>query len=115
MRGDRYHHRDAGLAALVRMVRMKAAGKSSSTPRNKIVSLAVILLAAALAIYAAYEADTRPTSSDSSIDADVVHVAAAVGGRVIGIAVAENTRVAKDDLLFQIDPVPYRLAVAQAD
>jgi multidrug efflux system membrane fusion protein len=93
---------------------MKTAGKPSFTSGARLVSVAIILLAIILAVYAAYESDTRPSTSDSSIDADVVHVAAEVGGRVIEIAVSENTPVAKDDLLFQIDPVPYRLAVAQA-
>jgi multidrug efflux system membrane fusion protein len=96
------------------MVTMKAAGKPSFTSRSRLVSLAIVLLAIMLAVYAAYESDTRPSTSDSSIDADVVHVAAAVGGRVIRIAVSENTRVAKGDLLFQIDPVPYQLALMQA-
>jgi multidrug efflux system membrane fusion protein len=36
-----------------------------------------------------------------------------VGGRIIDIPVAENISVEKDALLFQIDPTPYRLAVAQ--
>ena len=35
--------------------------------------------------------------------------------RVIDIAVSENSHVSRDGLLFQIDPVPYRLAVAQAE
>ena len=37
------------------------------------------------------------------------------GGRIIEIAVSENARVAKDALLFQIDPVPYQIVVAQAE
>ena len=73
---------------------MKAAGKPKARARGKLISLAIVLLAVALAVLAAYESDTRPTTSDSTIDADVVHVAAAVGGRVIQIAVAENMRVA---------------------
>jgi multidrug efflux system membrane fusion protein len=93
---------------------MKAAGKPNAASRGKLISLAIILMGVGFAVFAAYESDTRPTTSDSSLDADVVHVAAAVGGRVIEIAVAENTRVAKGDLLFQIDPVPYRFAVEQA-
>jgi multidrug efflux system membrane fusion protein len=71
-------------------------------------------LAVALAVYALRESDAHPTSSDASIDADVVHVAAAVGGRIIELPVVENMRVAKGSLLFQIDPLPYRLAVEQA-
>jgi membrane fusion protein, multidrug efflux system len=92
---------------------MKAAGKSTFKLRNSLISLAIIVLAVVLAVYAGYESDTRPSSSDSSIDADVVHVAAEVGGRIIEIAVSENMRVKKGDLLFQIDPVPHQLAVAQ--
>ncbi len=55
-----------------------------------------------------------PLTDDATIDADVVHVASAVGGRIIDIPVAENVHAAKGDLLFQIDPAPYRLAVEQA-
>jgi len=37
-----------------------------------------------------------------------------VGGRIIRVPVEENQHVSKGDVLFEIDPVPYRLAVAQA-
>ena len=76
--------------------------------------LGVILLATGLGSYVGFSVKTQPTSDDASIDADVVHVAAAVGGRLIQIGVRENSRVKKGTLLFQIDPVPYQLAVAQA-
>jgi len=78
-----------------------------------LISVAIIVLGVALALYALHESFVRPTSSDSSIDADIVHVAAAVGGRIIELPVSENERVAKGDLLFQIDPYPYRLVVEQ--
>jgi membrane fusion protein, multidrug efflux system len=97
------------------MVAMKAAGKSHSATRGKLISLMIIMLAAAIALYTLHGTYVYPTTSDSSIDADVEHVAAAVGGRVLEIPVVENARVAKGDLLFQIDPVPYQLAVAQAE
>ena len=79
------------------------------------VSLAIILGAVALGFYVFRQVEQRPSSDDATIDADVVHVAAAVGGRITAIRVAENDRVARDALLFQIDPVPYRLAVDQAE
>jgi multidrug efflux system membrane fusion protein len=94
---------------------METAGKSHATARGRLISLVIIVLAAALALYALRETSIRPTSSDSSIDADVVHVAAAVGGRIIELAVSENQRVAEGSLLFQLDPVPYQLAVAQTE
>jgi len=92
---------------------METAGKTRTMPRGRLISIAVVVLAAALALYAFHESNTHPTSSDSSIDADVVHVAAAVGGRIIQLPVVENLRVAEGSLLFQIDPLPYHLAVEQ--
>ena len=94
---------------------MKHAGKSHFATRGRLISVAIVALAVVVAVYAAHESRTHPTSSDSSIDADIVHVAAAVGGRILEMAVSENARVRKGDLLFQIDPVPYQLAVAQAE
>jgi multidrug efflux system membrane fusion protein len=94
---------------------MKHAGKSRFGWTGRLISLAIVALAVALAAYTVRETHMHPTTSDSSIDADVVHVAAAVGGRILEIPVAENVRVRKGDLLFQIDPVPYRFAVAQAE
>jgi membrane fusion protein, multidrug efflux system len=93
---------------------METAGKTRTMPRGRLISIAIVALAVALALYALHESDTHPTSSDSSIDADVVHVAAAVGGRIIQLPVVENMRVAEGSLLFQIDPLPYRLALEQA-
>jgi membrane fusion protein, multidrug efflux system len=93
---------------------MEAAGKSHVAPRGKLIAVAIIALAIAFALYALHDSEVHPTSSDSSIDADVVHVAAAVGGRVIQLPVVENLRVAEGSLLFQIDPLPYRLALEQS-
>jgi len=57
----------------------------------------------------------RPATDDASIDAEVVHVAAEVGGRIVKISVKENMRVRQGEMLFQIDPEPYRLVAAQAE
>jgi membrane fusion protein, multidrug efflux system len=93
---------------------MESAGKTHTTSRGRLISIAVLVLAVTLALYTLHDSDTHPTSSDSSIDADVVHVAAAVGGRVIELPVVENMRIADGSLLFQIDALPYRLAVEQS-
>jgi multidrug efflux system membrane fusion protein len=82
---------------------------------GRLISLVIVVLAVVFALYTLHETHLHPTTSDSSIDADTVHVAAAVGGRVLEIRVSENARVSRGDLLFQIDPVPYQLAVAQAE
>jgi multidrug efflux system membrane fusion protein len=93
---------------------METAGKTSPKLRGRVISIAIVAFAVAFALYALHESNTYPTSSDSSIDADVVHVAAAVGGRIIELPVVENMRVVKGSLLFQIDPLPYRLALEQS-
>jgi membrane fusion protein, multidrug efflux system len=94
---------------------MKPGGKRRLNLLGAVISLAIIAGAIKLADYAWRESSLMPTSDDASIDADVVHIAATVGGRIVEVPVAENSRVAKGDLLFQIDPVPYRLAVEQSE
>jgi membrane fusion protein, multidrug efflux system len=95
---------------------MKMAGKRAATaPIGKLMSILLIATAVGIAIYVARRDAVMPWTDAATIDADVVHVAAAIGGRIIEIPVAENTLVAKGDLLFQIDPVPHRIAVAQAE
>jgi multidrug efflux system membrane fusion protein len=93
---------------------MKSAGEHHRPRWAKAVSLLIIAAALLLAIYVANRWWETPSTNDATIDADVVHVAAAVGGRIISIPVSENSRVNKGDLLFQIDPEPFELAVGQA-
>jgi len=94
---------------------MKTAGEHHLPSRGKIISLAIVAVAVAAAFYAAHRSAIHPSTDDATIDADVVHVAAAVGGRIIKLPVTENSRVSKGDLLFQIDPLPYQLALAQTE
>lgn len=93
---------------------MKAAGVHPPPLKGKLIAAALVLLAVGMAIYAAAWSGKHPSSTDASIDADVIHVAAAVGGRVIEIGVHENSVVKRDQVLFQIDPLPYQLIVNQA-
>lgn len=93
---------------------MKTAGTHHHAPWAKLISLAIIVAAILFGFYTLHRRSIMPSTDDATIDADVVHVASVVGGRIIDIPVTENARVAKGDLLFQIDPVPYRLAVQQA-
>ena len=92
---------------------MKTAGKRKTSVSGRVIACMIILLGVAAAWYG-YDRTTRfPSTDDATIDADVVHVASPVGGRIIRLAVEDNQRVAKGDILFEIDPVPYRLLVAQ--
>jgi multidrug efflux system membrane fusion protein len=92
---------------------MKIAGVRNVSLTGRVIACVIVALGAAAAYYA-YDRSTRfPSTDDATIDADVVHVASPVGGRIVRLPVEENQRVAKGDVLFEIDPVPYRLLLAQ--
>lgn len=93
---------------------MKMAGGPVKAARKGRLIAVVIIVLGALALWYAYSRSSRfPSTDDASLDADVVHVAARVGGRIISVPVSENQHVHAGDILFEIDPETYRLAVAQ--
>ena len=57
----------------------------------------------------------EPWTRDGRVRADVVQVAPDVSGIVTEVAVRDNQKVAKGELLFRIDSERYRLALAQAE
>ncbi|MBR1124619.1 HlyD family secretion protein [Bradyrhizobium lablabi] len=54
------------------------------------------------------------TTDDAYVGAQKVLVTPDVSGKIISVAVKEGQKVKTGDPLFQIDPVPYQLALAQA-
>jgi multidrug efflux system membrane fusion protein len=84
------------------------------TSRGRLIAVGATALAVVTALLVASWVRGHPSSSDASIDADVVHVAAAVGGRIIEIRVRESSPVHRGDVLFQIDSLPYQLVASQA-
>jgi membrane fusion protein (multidrug efflux system) len=54
------------------------------------------------------------TTDDAYVGAQKVLITPDVSGKIISVAVKEGQQVSTGDVMFQIDPVPYRLAVAQA-
>ncbi len=85
---------------------------------KKLFSVGATLLILALAICLGHSLwvhymDT-PWTRDGRVRADIINVAPQVAGTVINVAVRDNQQVSKGDLLLQIDPEHYRLAVKQA-
>ncbi|MFH5922999.1 multidrug transporter subunit MdtN [Roseomonas xinghualingensis] len=60
------------------------------------------------------QADNNPLSEDAVLTASIVNIASSVPGRIATLPVKEDQKVAKGDLLFEIESVPFRLAVDQA-
>jgi membrane fusion protein (multidrug efflux system) len=57
----------------------------------------------------------RYVSTDNAyVKADMVSVSPDVGGRIVKVFVKQNEYVKAGDPLFQIDPAPYKLALAEA-
>jgi membrane fusion protein, multidrug efflux system len=57
----------------------------------------------------------KVTTDNAYVQLDKVSVSAEVGGQIVAVLVKENQQVRAGDLLFRIDPEPYRLKLAQAD
>ena len=63
-----------------------------------------------------YAANDHYVSTDNAyVRQDKVSVSAEVGGRIVEIGVKENQSVKAGQLLFRVDPEPFRIAMAQAD
>jgi multidrug efflux system membrane fusion protein len=58
--------------------------------------------------------DERPRTDDAYLQAYLVHMAPDVSGRIVELDVRDNQQVHKGDVLFRIDPEPYRMQVDQA-
>jgi membrane fusion protein (multidrug efflux system) len=54
------------------------------------------------------------TTDDAYVGAQKVLITPDVSGKIISVAVKEGQQVSPGDTMFQIDPVPYQLALAQA-
>lgn len=81
--------------------------------RAAMLSLPLLLSAGGLWIWLS---SGKYVSTDNAyVKQNIVAVGSDVGGRIIAVAVRENQSVKAGDLLFRIDPVPYQVAIAQAD
>jgi multidrug resistance efflux pump len=78
------------------------------------LTLAMVAVAALLVMALWQRYMLAPWTRDGRVRAEVVTVAPEVPGTVVAVPVTDNQLVHKGDVLFQIDPVRFKLAVAQA-
>jgi membrane fusion protein (multidrug efflux system) len=82
---------------------------------RRVLLLVVLPLVALLAGLMFYLNGGRyVTTDDAYVGAQKVLITPDVSGKIINVAVKEGQSVSTGDTLFQIDPVPFQLAVAQA-
>jgi membrane fusion protein (multidrug efflux system) len=91
--------------------------KALRSPGSVATTLLFVLIAGALAVggYLYWEHSRRVrTTENAYINAEVVQVASVVPGRVSAVHVQENQYVKKGEPLFDVDPAPFKVAVARA-
>src|SRR5947208_1445376 len=77
-----------------------------------LVVLPLVALIAGLTFY--LNGGRYVTTDDAYVGAQKVLITPDISGKIISVAVKEGQQVATGEVMFQIDPVPFRLAVAQA-
>ncbi len=93
------------------------AANSRSRPRGWLVWPAALLLALVLYFGINYLAEvfTHESTDDAFIAGHVVSIAPRIAGQVVAVHVRDNQMVHSNDLLAEIDPAEYAIAVAQKD
>ncbi len=75
----------------------------------------VPLLIAAVGLFFWLTSGRFVSTDNAYVHADKVSVSSDVAGRIVEVTVREDQPVHRGDLLFRIDPAPYRIAVQQAE
>ncbi|BEU21927.1 multidrug transporter subunit MdtN [Paraburkholderia terrae] len=78
-------------------------------------ALALAIVTLALLAYVIWRADTAPGTDDAYAQADTIDVVPEVSGRIVEMAVRDNQRVNRGDLLFRVDPRPFADELARAN
>jgi membrane fusion protein (multidrug efflux system) len=88
--------------------------KKSSRPRNLIILIAVVLVVLVGGVFAWRYLGSYESTDDAQADVHLYSVSARIPGYVLNVNVDDNQWVQKGDVLVQIDPRDYQVAVAQA-
>ena len=83
--------------------------------RRMAIMLAVPLLLAVVGLYFWVTGGKTVSTDNAQVAAHVVNIAPEVNGRIEHVYVSENQQVKAGDLLYRIDPTPYRIALLEAD
>jgi len=80
--------------------------------RIGIIAVSILVAGVLTALYYRH-AERYPSTDDAYVDADVVGIVAQVAGPVVNLPIEDNQAVRAGDLLFEIDPRPFRIEVEQ--
>jgi membrane fusion protein (multidrug efflux system) len=87
--------------------------------RRRRVRRALLALGPALVVivggYVSVTGGRYVETDDAFVKADMVELSAQVSGPIVEVSVRENQHVETGQVLFRIDPEPFRIALAQAE
>jgi membrane fusion protein (multidrug efflux system) len=91
-----------------------APAKSSGSSRPKIVGGVIALCVAGGALAYYLHGRHYEDTDDAQIDGEITNISPRVAGTIITVLVSDNQAVKVGDVLAELDPVDYEVAVAQA-
>lgn len=79
-----------------------------------LVIASTVAMAAAVAFLVFGYRNAHPSTNDAFVQADIVRIVPQVSGPIVDLLVNDNQTVRAGDVLFEIDPRPFQLAVDSA-
>lgn len=87
--------------------------ESEISKMRRLIGALLFIGMTAGAVFTSYLVMTKtsqwPRTDDASVEAELVHIAAGLPGRIVELAVKENDSVKKGQLLFKLEDTNYRL------
>jgi len=91
--------------------------EADNLPRKRLgrwIGIGTVVAAVLALLIVIFATDRNPRTDDASVRANLIEIAPEVSGRLIQLPVRDNAFVKHGDLLFEIDPRPFRYALQQA-
>ena len=81
---------------------------------GRLLGAGIVVAAAIAVVVALLQWQTRPQTDDATVRANFVGIAPQVNGHIVELHVRDNQLVKEGDILFVIDPRPYKIALERA-
>ena len=81
---------------------------------GRVIGAGIVAAAAIMIVVALVQWEIRPQTDDATVRANFVGIAPQVNGHIVELHVRDNQLVKEGDLLFLIDPRPYKVALERA-
>src|SRR5262245_31795322 len=81
---------------------------------GRLLGIAIVTAAVIAVVVTLLQWEIRPQTDDATVRANFVGIAPQVSGHIVELPVHDNQLVTEGDVLFLIDPRPYKVALERA-